>query len=169
MKEDLKSSDGADRDIKGALFDSIYGSMEDLREGLRKGMINEMRSNLISVLGLVSFKLVTQLYARRGSAYIEDPSERLYKARSIKEGIRNKVIDEWKAVSIREAKRSARAHMEPEFSAAFPEEILDEVVVDALKEIDMWVRQALDMTPTPQDLFDSLNIDIEKEFQPDED
>jgi hypothetical protein len=155
--------------LKDDIFDSMYGSITKLRENVKNNLVADMRKNLISVLGLVGFKLVTQIYAKEGSSHIEDDHDRLHKSRMIKETIRSRVIDEWKTVGPTEAMRRTRSHMDQEFSSAFPDALLEELTQEAIKEIDQWVRQALDMTPTAEDLFESLTMTPKEEPEPDED
>ena len=158
MGEDEKEPDEPRSGLKEAVFDSIYGSLPELKASIRSSMVNDMRKNLLSVLGLVSFKLVTQIYAREGSYMIDNESERLYKSRQIKETIRSRVIDEWKTVGPADAKRRVKEHMEPGFVTALSDDLIEEITQEAVKEIDQWVRQALDMTPTAEDLFESLTL-----------
>lgn len=143
-----------------AVFSRLYGSFANLKKVIQKGMFEDMNRHLLSVFGLVAFKLVTQELARSTTLSMEDESEKIYRMRQVRESIRMRVIQEWKSVAGRDAINRANNRLDDILpKGIISQELLEEICQDAINEVDNWARKALDMTPTVEDLMEAMGGD----------
>lgn len=150
-------TDDRDVELGRALMKQMYGGWDHLEGEIKKGAFNYMNKSLLAVFGLVAFKLVTQEIAKKATALIEDKSDRIYRARLIKERIRQSVIDEWRREGPAEALQRTKSYVREQFPVgAISDEDVERITADAEKQIDTWVRQALDFTPTADELLEAV-------------
>jgi len=122
---------------------------EEDRKSLRSECYNLLSENLLSTLGLVSFKLVTQLMAHDMTQIITDPSDRVYECRAVKELLRDRVIQGWK----RTTPSLFKNHRDPRVRKVFSRKDCEDAIQEAIDDVEKWARDALDMTPTAEELM----------------
>jgi len=147
----------------------VYGGRAKILDEIRKDMFRDMNRHILSVVGLVAFKLITQELARAATFTIEDPNERIHKRRQIKESIRQRVINEWKTTGPASTLTKVRSTVNTAFpDGALSDEELQSALDGALADIDSWTSQAFDLTPSVADLMASLNATENSSQMPEE-